>query len=87
MIYVTHAHYIEGYKIHVTFNDHHEGMLDLKEVITKDPRAIFKGLSDIEQFKRFKVAADTVVWENGLDLAPEFLYQKLLDKKNSNNQH
>lgn len=77
MIQVTSARYIDQYKIYLKFNDEKEGVLDLKDTITKDHRAIVRALSDIEQFKKFKLAADTLVWENGLDLAPEFLHEKL----------
>jgi len=49
----------------------------LQEAMTQDRRQIFNQLVDIDQFKRFSIKADTIVWENGLDLAPEFLYEKL----------
>jgi hypothetical protein len=65
------------YKIYLVFNNHKEGVVDLKTIITKDHRPIFIELSNIE---KFKVEADTVVWENGMDLAPEFLYEKLETK-------
>jgi len=77
MISVTAAYYIEQYKIHVTFNNHESGIIDLQEAMTQDRRQIFNQLVDIDQFKRFSIKADTIVWENGLDLAPEFLYEKL----------
>ncbi len=80
MIQVISVRYIKQYQIYIKFNDQKEGTLDLKDVIAQDPRPIFKALIDLQQFKKFKVAADTIVWENGLDLAPEFLYQKLQDK-------
>jgi hypothetical protein len=33
----------------------------------------------LEQFKAFRVDSDpeTIVWENGADLAPKFLYEKM----------
>lgn len=77
MVYVIKANYIDGYKIHLIFSNHKEGVVDLKDVIINDHRAIFKVLQDIEKFKQFKVAMDTIVWNNGLDLAPEFLYERL----------
>ena len=77
MVYVIQAKYMGQYKIHLIFSDKKEGVVDLKDIITNDRRAIFQALKDVEQFKQFKVAMDTVVWSNGLDLSPEFLYQKL----------
>jgi len=78
MIHVTDAKYVDGYKIHLKFSDQKEGILDLKNVIFNDHRSIFKELIDLQKFKKFKIAADTIVWENGLDLAPEFLHEKML---------
>ena len=36
----------------------------------------FAELKDLEQFKKVHVAFDTIEWENGLDLDPEYLYAK-----------
>jgi hypothetical protein len=36
----------------------------------------FRELSDLEQFKKVAIAFDTIAWENGLDLDPEYLYDK-----------
>jgi hypothetical protein len=77
MIQVTKARYIDQYRIYLVFNNHKEGIVDLKAVIGKDHRPIFTDLADIDKFKKFKVESDTIVWENGLDLAPEYLYEKL----------
>ena len=77
MIFVTEANYVDDYKLHLAFNDNVEGIVDLSDVICLDHRSIFTELSDIEKFKKFRVDADTVVWENGLDLAPEFLHQMI----------
>jgi len=78
MISVINARYINQYKIYLTFSDQKKGIVDLENVILHDHRPIINMLADIDQFKRFKVSADTLVWENGVDLAPKFLYQKLI---------
>ena len=78
MVWIKEAEYVEDYKIYVTFNSGESGTIDLKEVICNDKRPVFKELVDIAKFKRFKTDFDTVVWENGLDLAPEFLYSLLV---------
>ena len=77
MIFVTDAHYVDGYKIQISFNDHRQGIVDLSDVMRQDHRPIFNELLDTVQFKKFRVDADTLVWDNGLDLAPEFLYKRL----------
>jgi hypothetical protein len=68
------AKYLKDYKIEVAFDDGKKGVVDLAQVLEKDNRKIFKELLDQKKFCKFKVAADTIVWSNGLDLAPEFLY-------------
>lgn len=77
MVWVVEAKYLEGHKVWLRFSDGLEGELDLENTIKSDPRAIFQALQDLEQFRRFRVDMDTLVWENGLDLAPEFLHDLL----------
>lgn len=78
MIFVTKAQYISDYKVHVFFNDERNGILDLKDTIFQDHRNIFSELKEVALFKKFHVDRDTIVWDNGLDLAPEFLYNMTL---------
>ena len=77
MVWIVKAKYVEDYKIHVRFNNDESGIIDLKETICRDKRPIFKELIDTNKFRQFKVDFDTIVWENGLDLAPEYLYDFL----------
>ena len=77
MIYVTDANYVKDYTLLVSFNNQRQGLVDLTDTVRHDHRPIFQELADKEKFKKFRVEADTIVWENGLDLAPEYLYQKL----------
>ena len=77
MIWINEAEYIEDYKIQVTFSNGDGGIIDLKEVIHNDKRPVFRELIDTNRFRQFKVEHDTIVWKNGLDLAPEFLYSVL----------
>ena len=77
MHYVTNAKYLKDYKIEVTYNDRKSGVIDLEKIICNDKREIFQELRNLAKFKQIKVDADTVTWSNGLDLAPEFLYEKL----------
>jgi hypothetical protein len=81
MHYVTEASYLDGYRLQLTFNDCRRGIVDLTDTICSDHRPIFLELKDKEKFRRFHVDMDTVVWDNGLDLAPEYLYDKLKDTK------
>lgn len=80
MILVNDAKYIDDYKISITFNNNTNKTVDLYNTIKGDHREIFHELMDKEKFMDFTVLMDTVVWSNGLDLAPEFLYS--LEDKN-----
>jgi hypothetical protein len=80
MNYIISAKYIKDYKINVVFNDNKSGVVDLESVIKNDPREIFQELKDLKKFRQIKADMDTIIWDNGLDLAPESLYELLLEQ-------
>jgi hypothetical protein len=75
-IHVTEAEYIEGYVLHLTFNNGHSGNVDLQGELYGE---MFAPLRDVGRFKDFQVdeEIDTVVWGNGADFAPAFLYEMM----------
>lgn len=75
VIWVESAEHAGGYRLKLRFNDGTEGIVDLREVVCQDPRPVFRQACDPGVFQRFRVDMDTVVWDHGLDLAPEFLYE------------
>ena len=77
MIWVTDAKALPDYRLQVRFSDGTEGDIDLREFIEADARPIVKALRDRSMFAAIRVEMDTVVWENGFDLAPEFLRERL----------
>jgi len=77
MIWVSKAKYDGDYRVKVEFSDGKKGMVDLRDAILNDPRDIFRPLRDPAYFRRFRVAMDTLVWENEADFAPEFLYEHM----------
>ncbi len=76
ILHVREARYVRDYVLWLRFNDGAEGEIDLRSELTGE---VFGPLQDIDQFKRFRVDPElqTVVWENGADLAPEFLYENM----------
>jgi hypothetical protein len=74
MIWITQVDYLGDYKLKLAFSDGLIGTVDLEATIKNDPRDLFQELTNLEQFKRHRLDMDTVVWENGLDLAPEYLH-------------
>ena len=80
MIEISKAKQVGDYQIELVFNNKKKGVVDLKNTIFTDHRDIFKELKDLNKFKKFKIEFDTLSWENGLHLAPEFLYDILNNK-------
>ena len=71
------ATYVRNYVIHLSFSDGNDGELDLEQELYGE---IFEPLKDQDYFRQFKVDAElnTLVWPNGADFAPEFLYESIL---------
>ena len=71
---VVDARYVEGFVIHITFEDGVQGPVDLRDELWGP---VFEPLKDPDVFRKFAVhpELDTVTWENGADFAPEFLYE------------
>ena len=76
MIWVTDARTLPDYRMWVRFSDATEGEIDLKDFIASDARPIVSALRDQAAFSMIRVELDTMVWSNGFDLAPEFLYAR-----------
>ena len=72
-LHVTNAKYIEAYKVEVSFNNGRKGIADLIDAI-KGP--VFEPLKNTSEFSSFTVdkELETIVWPNGADLAPEYIY-------------
>jgi Protein of unknown function (DUF2442) len=77
MIWVTDARPLEGHRLWVRFNDAAEGEIDLSDLIFADTRPIVAALRDPAVFAALRVDMDTVVWNNGFDLAPEYLRSRV----------
>lgn len=76
ILHVKEAKYLHDYVIWVRFNNGAEGEVNLKDELYGE---VFEPLKDLRMFKSFRVdpILETIVWENGADLAPEFLYAKM----------
>jgi hypothetical protein len=75
-LHVQEARYLRDYVIWLRFNDGVAGEVDLRDELSG---AVFEPLRDVAAFERFRVDPEmqTIAWENGADLAPEFLYSQL----------
>lgn len=72
-LHIIEARYLEGYKVAVSFNDGRKGIADLLAAL-KGP--VFEPLRDLPAFSQLRVdeELETIVWPNGADLAPEYVY-------------
>ena len=80
MIWVIDAKALAEYRLWLRFSDGVEGEIDLKGLIESDIRPIVAALRDRAAFMAIRVEADTVVWSNGFDLAPEYLRERVLPR-------
>ena len=78
---IENAHYQNDYKVLLAFDNGARGVVDLKDFVFDKNCGVFKKLQDQEQFKNFIIENHTLVWKNGLDLAPEFLHKLLINTK------
>jgi len=76
ILHIKEAKYLRDYTIWLRFNDGAEGEVDLKTELDGE---VFEPLQNVNQFRNFKVDPElqTIVWDNGADMAPEFLYEHL----------
>jgi hypothetical protein len=77
MISVVDARPLGEHRLWVQFNDGAKGQIDLDDLIRTDTRPIVTALRDPAAFAALRVDMDTVVWDNGFDLAPEYLHSRL----------
>ncbi len=77
MVWVVNAELQSDYKVFVEFNDGASGIIDFEEKLNNDHRQIIRDLLDIKKFQTVKVGLDTLCWDNGVDFAPEYLYEKI----------
>ncbi len=63
----------DDYVLSVVFDNGEKGYLDMKPILDF---GIFQRIKDYEAFRRVRIAFDTVEWDCGVDLDPEFVYKK-----------
>ena len=77
MVWVVKSELKEDYKIFIEFNDGVSGIIDFRNKLQNDHRQVVRELLDLDIFKTAKTGLDTVCWDNGVDFAPEYLYEQL----------
>jgi hypothetical protein len=74
------ARHAGGYRVWLRFANDVTGEIDLSDVLWGP---VFEPLKDVREFAKLRAdpELETVVWENGADLAPESLYGRVKASK------
>ena len=62
----------DDYKLILSFDENEKRVFDASTILDFGR---FSELQDINIFKKVHVSFDTIEWDNGLDLDPEYLYK------------
>ena len=77
MIKIVNEELKNGYKIYVEFNNGIKGLINFKKILEEDHRDIIRELLNEELFKTVKINLNTLCWDNKVDFAPDYLYEKI----------
>jgi len=77
ILHVVEASYEHDCTVRLKFNDGAEGFVDLEDELYGEMLAPLKDRSKFSTL-RLDPELGTIVWDNGADLAPEFLHARLL---------
>ena len=67
----------DDYTLSLVFENGVKGILDMKPMLAF---GVFHRIKDFDNFKRVRVAFDTIEWACGVDLDPEYIYAKCSDR-------
>jgi hypothetical protein len=70
---VTNVIPLENYLLSVEFSNGEKGILDMRPYLDF---GVFKRLKERDSFHQVRVSFDTIEWNAGVDLDPEFVYSK-----------
>ncbi len=68
----------EGFSLIVSFEDGQTRVLDMKPFLGF---GVFQQIKEPEKFNRVHIAFDTIEWDCGVDLDPEFVMRKSIPIK------
>lgn len=68
---------LKDFTLKILFDNNEEGIIDMKPYLDL---GVFQKIKDYESFQKVSISFDTVEWECGIDLDPEFIYDKCMNK-------
>jgi hypothetical protein len=63
----------EDYTLSLVFDNGESGILDVKPMLEF---GIFQRLKDYSEFRQVRITFDTIGWDCGVDLDPEFIHAR-----------
>ena len=81
MIDIIKVKYAKNYKLELIFEDGTRGVVNLQDYLNQG--GVFSRFSNLTYFKKVYVNKElgTICWPDGLDIAPETLYQSVTGKR------
>ena len=68
----------DNYQIYIEFDNDECGILNMEPYLDF---GIFRKIKDQSLFAKVRVSFDTIEWGNGIDLDPQFVYDKCIKEK------
>jgi len=68
---------LENYQLYVRFFDGTDGRVEMREMIFGKNAGVFASLVDPQEFAKVGIGYGAVMWANGLDLAPDAMYDEI----------
>lgn len=63
----------DDYSLYLVFENGEDGVLNMQPMLDF---GIFQRIKDLDKFKRVRIAFDTIEWDCGVDLDPEYVYAR-----------
>ncbi len=63
----------DDYTLFLVFENGRKGVLNMKPILDF---GVFQRIKDLDKFKSVRIAFDTIEWDCGVDLDPEYIYEK-----------
>jgi len=67
-----------NYQVYIEFDNNECGVLNMRPYLDF---GVFRKIKDLKKFSKVRVSFDTIEWENGIDLDPQFVYERCIKEK------
>ena len=74
---VIHVSPNKDFSLEIEFDNGEAGVLDMKPYLEF---GVFRQIKNTEEFQKVRISFDAIEWQCGIDLDPEFIYEKCRKK-------